>query len=229
MRRSQLLKILAEGISAVKRAHPTRVAIDGVDASGKTTLADELVHPLQQRGADVIRASIDGFHNPRAIRYRQGTDSPQGYYQDSFNLETLKLRLLEPLGPGGSLRYQSQVFDLHRERALESPIRQARKDSILLFDGIFLMRPELRGCWDFRIFIEVEFEVVIERVKSRDQELFGTPEQVHQRYIQRYIPAQRAYLQSCQPKELADVIVDNNDVHNPQIRTPLSPDLTPQR
>jgi uridine kinase len=92
------------------------------------------------------------------------------------------------------------VFDLRRERAQESPIRQARKDSILLFDGIFLLRPELRGCWDFRIFIEVEFEVVIERVKSRDQKLFGTPEQVRQRYTQRYIPAQRTYLQSCQPK-----------------------------
>jgi hypothetical protein len=39
-----------------------RVAIDGVDGVGKTTLADELVAPLQLLGRDVIRASIDGFH-----------------------------------------------------------------------------------------------------------------------------------------------------------------------
>jgi hypothetical protein len=64
---------------------------------------------------------------------------------------------------------------------------------------------------------------------SRDQEQFGTPEQVRQRYAQRYLPAQRVYLQSCQPKERADVVVDNNDVRNPQITTPVSHDLIPQR
>jgi uridine kinase len=40
--------------------HPTRVAIDGVDAAGKTTLDDELAEVLRERGRGVIRASIDG-------------------------------------------------------------------------------------------------------------------------------------------------------------------------
>src|SRR5712671_6202227 len=41
MNRSVLLKMLAERIVGVSRPNPVRVAIDGVDGAGKTTLADE--------------------------------------------------------------------------------------------------------------------------------------------------------------------------------------------
>ena len=78
-----MLEQLAAAIAARRLDHPTRVAIDGVDGSGKTTLADELVEPLRRAGRDVIRASVDGFHNPRAIRHRQGRDSADGYYLDA--------------------------------------------------------------------------------------------------------------------------------------------------
>ncbi|MDH4033877.1 MAG: hypothetical protein OEV80_08770, partial [candidate division Zixibacteria bacterium] len=61
MPRPKLIEQLAEMINIVKRSHTVRVAIDGVDASGKTTLADELVTPLEAKGRSVIRASIDGF------------------------------------------------------------------------------------------------------------------------------------------------------------------------
>lgn len=47
------------------RTHPLRVlrvAIDGPDAAGKTTLADDLAAHLTGRGRPVIRASVDDFH-----------------------------------------------------------------------------------------------------------------------------------------------------------------------
>jgi len=84
-----LLEQLAAAIAARRLDHPTRVAIDGVDGSGKTTLADELVEPLRRAGRDVIRASVDGFHNPRVVRYTRGPDSPEGYFLDSFDYATL--------------------------------------------------------------------------------------------------------------------------------------------
>jgi len=217
LERSQLLELLADRITAVKRAHPIRVAIDGVDASGKTTLADELVQPLQDRGQHVIRASIDGFHNPRQVRYRQGPNSPQGYYQDSFNLEALQAHLLEPLGPDGNLQYWTEAFDFRHDTPLKSPRRHALKSSILLFDGIFLLRPKLCDHWDFKIFVEIGFDVAVERAVSRDRYLFATPEELRERYAQRYIPAQRLYLRACNPQERADVVVKNEDIHDPDI------------
>ena len=104
MKRSDMIEEISSLIVLIERPHPIRVAIDGVDAAGKTTLADELAGPIRTRGRAVIRASVDGFHNPRHFRYRLGADSPEGYYRDSFDYETLKAVLLDPLGArGGSL------------------------------------------------------------------------------------------------------------------------------
>ena len=59
MKRAQLLEELAGAITRVELSHPTRVAIDGPDAAGKTTLAEELAPIVQSYRRPVIRASID--------------------------------------------------------------------------------------------------------------------------------------------------------------------------
>src|SRR5947207_12522408 len=110
MKRSQLLQWLARRILEIKQPHPIRVAIDGIDAAGKTTLAEELVTFIQAHGRPVIRASIDGFHNPARIRHQRGPASPEGYYQDSFNYQALAESLLIPLGPDGTRQYAAAVF-----------------------------------------------------------------------------------------------------------------------
>ncbi len=218
MKRIQLVEQVAHQIAATKRTHPFRVAIDGVDAAGKTTLANELVGPLEKRNRPVIRASIDGFHNPRLVRYRRGKDSPEGYFYDSFDLEALKTYLLKPLGPGGNGQYQTAVFDFRTDSRIFPAKQQAQANSILLFDGVFLLRPEHIGCWDFTVFLDVDFDVVIERAARRDLALFGSAEQVRERYRTRYIPGQKIYLNTCQPRARADVLIDNNDLMNPRIR-----------
>jgi len=152
VQRQQLLDELAFYIDSIPSQHPLRVAIDGVDAAGKTSLANELVTPLQKRGRSVIRASIDSFHNPQSIRYQQGKDSPAGYFQDSFNLQSLIANLLTPLGPGGNLQYQKEIFDFREDAATRQQTFIAKGNAILLFDGVFLLRPELCNYWDLKIF-----------------------------------------------------------------------------
>ena len=112
MTREIALSQLADAIVSLQRSHPLRVAIDGIDASGKTTLADQLAPVIEQRGRPVIRASIDGFHRPRSERYRRGPDSPEGYYEDSFDCASLQSALLHPLGPNGSRLYRHAIFDV---------------------------------------------------------------------------------------------------------------------
>ena len=73
---------------------PARVAIDGVDAAGKTTLADELAERLP--GAK--RLSADDFLRPPEERYRQGRESPVGYYEDSFDHARLRRAVLDSDG-----------------------------------------------------------------------------------------------------------------------------------
>ena len=87
--RDELLSRLAEAVGSVTIAHPTRVAVDGPPAAGKTTLADELAVVLRAQGREVIRASIEGFLLPRSQRYRRGEDSAEGCYHDSFDFERM--------------------------------------------------------------------------------------------------------------------------------------------
>ncbi|HEX6676686.1 MAG TPA: uridine kinase [Actinomycetes bacterium] len=215
--RAALLQGLAELVAALRRPHPVRVAVDGPDAAGKTTLADELATVLEARGRTVVRASVDGFHRPRAERYRRGERSPEGYWLDSFDHQAIRASLLDPLGPGGSRRYRTRTFDFRRDRPRAAPVRVAPEDAILVFDGVFLLGPELDPAWDFRIFVDVPFSETLRRAVARDRDLFGSADAVRERYRQRYVPGQRLYFAAARPREHADVVVDNRDPAAPKL------------
>lgn len=216
--RNDLAQYLATRILALELTHPARIAFDGVDAAGKTTLADALAGLLPTISPrPVIRASIDSFHNPREARYRQGPDSPEGYYQDSFDIPALKRSLLDPLGPGGSRRIQAAWFDFRTNTIVRADTVHAAPDAVLLFDGIFLMRPELAGYWDLTIFVQVTFETVLARVIQRDRAYLGDEQNIIRRYRQRYIPAQQRYLETCRPAERADIVIGNDNVEKPDL------------
>ncbi len=217
MTRDELLDVLAGRVDGVRRAHPVRVAIDGVDAAGKTTLADELAEVLEGRGRDVIRASVDDFHNPASVRLQRGLESAEGYYRDSFNHSSLIEDLLAPLGPGGSGRFRRAVFDYRSDAPIDAPSESAARDAVLLFDGVFLHRLELRAFWDYSIFVRAGFDVTVARAERRDLELFGSVEGVRSRYEQRYVPGQRLYLTEVQPDRYASIVVDNDDPLSPRI------------
>jgi uridine kinase len=215
VKRSQVLEELASRILQIEQPHALRVAIDGPDAAGKTTFAQELCALLQDHLRPVIRASIDGFHNPARIRYWRGANSPEGYYYDSFNYQALTESLLVPLGHGGSHQYRSAVFDYRTDSEVQIPIQVAEVNAVLLFDGVFLLRAELIEYWDFTVFVEADFETTLARAERRDTVRFGSIEEVRRRYEQRYIPGQKLYFDKCHPKEVAKVVVDNNDLQNP--------------
>ena len=222
MTRGSCVARLASMIAAVQRAHPARVALDGVDGAGKTHLADELVGPLSRGGRQIIRASIDGFHFPRADRYKRGRESADGYFRDSFNYEQLRSQLLDPLGPGGSRRCRTATFDYRVDSPVDAPLLTADPDAILLVDGVFLQVPQLAGAWDFVVWVEAPFETTVERAVRRDTARGGEEEATRAAYAVRYVPGQRMYLDSCEPKINADVIFENSDFDEPRLT--LRPD-----
>jgi uridine kinase len=218
--RTALIADLAGRIVAVKRPHPLRVAIDGVDAAGKTTLADELAEVIRARGRPVIRASVDSFHRPRVERQRRGALSPEGYYHDSFDYPALLMSLLVPLGPDGSRRYCGAAFDHRTDARVHLPVEVAPVDAVLLVDGVFLLRPELVHQWEYRVFVDVAFSTVLDRAVERDRALFGSAAVVEERYRRRYIPGQQIYLAEARPHERADMIVHNDDPGKPRLSPP---------
>jgi uridine kinase len=213
--RGELLDRLAGAIGSVTTSHPLRVAVDGPPAAGKTTLADELALLLRTRGREVIRASTEGFHLPRAQRYRRGEFSPEANYHDSFDYDALRRVLLDPLGPDGDGRYQDAIYDTDTDTALSQPVTTATADAVLLLDGVFLLRPELIDRWDLSIFVSAAFEQTLDRARIRDLARLGSTAEIERRFRTRYIPAQKLYLATARPADHADIIVHNDEPRLP--------------
>lgn len=200
--------------SPVHNGHPLRVAIDGIDAAGKTTLRGELAQVLRARGHTVVEASIDDFHHPRAVRHKDGHDDWKGYWHHSFNLDRLTSDLLVPLGPGGDLRFRTRHHDLATDRVLDDePWQLAEGDEVLLVDGVLAQRPELRDYWDFVIFVYVGFDEAYRRMAVRDH---AAADPTHPDNA-RYYGVQRYYLSTYRPDQSADVVLDNSEVEHPRI------------
>ena len=212
MKRSELLNLIADRVIREHGDEPFIVAIDGVDAAGKSILAGALAEELRDRGILVSEASVDGYHNPRAVRMVRGRDSPEGFYRDSFNLESLREHLLDPFRAGGE--YRLHMFDHRMDSPDPSMLYEFKPGTVLVFDGVFSLRPELRGYWDLTIYLSITEEESLRRGVERDP---GDREELIRRYKARYIPGQHLYKEEARPEEYTDIIVDNNDPSNPKI------------
>lgn len=222
--RGDLLVRLAEAVGSVTVAHPLRVAIDGPPAAGKTTLADELAVVLRGRGYEVIRATIEGFLHPRAHRHRRGLYSAEGCYFDNHDDEALRRVLLDPLGPHGDRRFRREVYDKRTDTPVVAEQETAQADAVLLFDGVFLLRPELIDRWDLRIFVSTAFEGTLARAFVREQGRME-PDDIERRWRERYIPSQELYLADARPADRADIVVHNDEIERPgwEVRAHVRP------
>lgn len=216
MPRAELLTRLAGLLASHRPPHTLRVAVDGPDAAGKSTLAAELARSLAGT-RETILASVDHFHRPRHARYQRGQLSPDGYYQDAFDYDAIVASVLRPLGPGGSRRYRTAVFDYRTDTPSVEPARHAAQDAVLLFEGVFLLRPALRDFWDLTVYLDIDPDEAIRRASARDVDLFGSAEAVRDRYRLRYLPAQRLYQAEAAPQAHAHVVIDNNDPSRPRL------------
>jgi uridine kinase len=199
--RSEVLNAAADQVPHRDRA---LVAVDGVDGAGKTTFADELAEVLRARGREVVRASVDDFHHPQAIRWQRGRTSPEGFFLDSFDYQRFTTDLLVPFAAGQPFRRAGH--DLATDAYVTPPAEVAPPHAILLVDGIFLHRDELAGHWDFSIFLEAGFAVSVARTARRD----GSSPDPDDPRNRRYVEGQRLYFARCDPAARAGLVIDNN-------------------
>ena len=88
--------------------------------------------------------------------------------------------------------------------------------AVLIFDGIFLHRPQLRGFWDMSVYVHVPFAVSVPRGAARG---YGHPDPQHPSN-RRYVEGQQRYLAQCDPAAVADVVLDNTDLGRPVLLRP---------
>jgi hypothetical protein len=92
----------------------------------------------------------------------------------------------------------------------------APTDAILLFDGVFLQRPEISSYWDLTVFVDAPFKVTVARMSNRDG---ATPPDVDALENRRYVEGQKLYLQTCDPRNAAMLVFNNENLASPELIT----------
>ena len=194
--RRHVLERIARGIS--ERAAGTasfHVAIDGPDAAGKTTFArdlDDVLYPMLPEGAELRRFSADDLIIPLVLRRSEEAADPRWVYENVYPLDRI------------------------REITIGDPAHE-RPGTVVLVDGMSLLRPELEDLWHLRIYLSVPESVTVERVLARLNEEDDEPEAVRARYQERYLPALRLYREIADPVSRSEVVIDMHDPDSPVV------------
>ncbi len=83
-----------------------------------------------------------------------------------------------------------------------------------IFEGMFLLRPNLLPMFDFKIRLELDEQSVFDRAITRDRADFENWGDLALHYIGQTLPAQRLYRWFCQPSSVADLTIFLSDNQN---------------
>jgi len=200
---------LAERIVRTPPARPgwaRLAALSGVDASGKGTLARATAAELERRGLGVALVGLDDWHQPPAVRFG-GSEPGEHFYRHAFDFEEVFSQVVEPLR-----LHRELSLSVRRPHPFTGEPRTLAYDwsdvDVVLFEGVFLLRRDLRPRYDLTVWIDCPFDVALERALRRNQE--GLPAaQLIEDYRRIYFPAQQFHLERDRPRESAGVVVDN--------------------
>jgi uridine kinase len=90
-------------------------------------------------------------------------------------------------------------------------------EAAVVFEGMFLFRPELNPHWDFRLLLDIDAATSISRAVARDSGVLGPEEVVRRKYELRYEPAWQLYVSLDRPEQHANIIIGNTDFSRPRI------------
>jgi uridine kinase len=184
----------AQLLSEVARCateEPILVAVDGLAGSGKSTIAGALPAELEGRHVSVV--PVDEFYEPD-VRAWRGWTARQGY-ERHFDHIRVERELLQPLRHRTPARYAA--FDwTHRTGG---GTRRVDPVGIVVVEGVFLLRPRLRGYWHASIWVAAPREVREHRLRQRAH---GDAE-----WINQWMRAEDHYIDVDDPARAASLVV----------------------
>ena len=162
--------------------------IDGRCTSGKSTLAKAVAEEL-----DAVLIHMDNFF----LRPEQRT--PERYAEPGGNVDYERFieEVLTPLKKGEAFDYRP--FDC-RTMSLSEPVH-VPSHTIVVIEGSYSMRPELREFYDLKVFLDVSSEEQMERVKKRN------PDKV-EAFRTKWIPYEEKYFSTYNIRNACDIIIN---------------------
>ncbi|MCM1182436.1 MAG: uridine kinase [Roseburia sp.] len=172
--------------SLPETGRPRIIAIDGRCASGKTTLAEQLREVL-----DCTVIHMDEFF----LRPEQRTQERLRTAGGNVDYERFLTEVLSPLREGTVFAYRP--YDCKRQ-ALAEPIRIVPGE-LALVEGSYSCHPALWDAYDLRIFLTVEPQEQLRRIRKRNGE------QAAEIFLKKWIPMEELYFSAFQIESRCDL------------------------
>ena len=137
------------------------VAISGIDGSGKSTMAQQIVERLKSRGLNAVSIGLDAWHHPPEKRFNKDTPA-QHFYNHAFRFDELFNILINPLKHNRSAHIMVELTSLPSNDLYLHSYELDEVDVIVL-EGIFLFKKELKKNYDLAFWVECSFETAFRR------------------------------------------------------------------
>jgi uridine kinase len=205
MNTDEVIELIASRRQELSRTASLLVAISGIDASGKSTLARQIVEGLKSQGLNAAMIGLDAWHHPSEKRFNEKSPA-QHFYDHAFRFDELFALLINPLKRNKSAHTTVELTKLP-ENDLYLHSYDLDEVDVIILEGIFLFRKELRKNYDLAFWVECSFETALRRALLRNQEGLSEEETIRD-YRTIYFPAQRIHLMRDEPLSNADGIVE---------------------
>lgn len=171
------------------------VGIDGRGGSGKSTFARE----LEQASCDVTVVEFDDFYRPLAERQERAGrgDTEIG---GNFDWRRLRDQVLLPLSHDEPATYQR--YDWPSDQMAEW--HSVPCGGIVLVEGNYSTRPELRELYDFTIWIDAPHELRLQRGLERGGD------DTLERWLTEWMPEEDRYIAADDPATRVHLVLDGS-------------------
>jgi uridine kinase len=193
---------------AIDERRPVLVAVSGIDGAGKGFVGQRLVAALLADGLRAQLLGVDGWLALPAVRFSE-TAPGERFYAQGLRFDDLVGQVLAPLRVARSLRTVVAHLDETADR-FEPRELVCHDLDVLVVEGVFLLRRDVRRWFDLGIWVECTFVTALERAIARAQE--GLPAAATAQAYQRvYFPAQALHLERDAPREAAALRIANDE------------------
>ncbi len=173
---------------AAGKPEPAILAIDGRCASGKTTLGKALAAEW-----DASLFHMDDFYLQPHQRTPERLAEPGG----NVDRERFLAEVLLPLTVGKPVTYRR----FNCGTLTFEPAEIIEPKPVAIVEGSYSCHPVLRNRFDLRIFLDIDPEEQIRRIRLRD----GS--EAAERFRTIWIPLEEAYFTGCKVRESCDIYV----------------------
>lgn len=165
------------------------IAIDGRCASGKTTLAEQL-----QKVHECNVIHMDDFYLPMEKRTEKIMAQPGG----NIDYERLLGEIILPIKEGKQTVYHP--YNCHNNCFL--PPQKVERKLGTIIEGSYSCHPDLKEYYDLCIFMDIPYELQLERLKKRNKALLED-------FINIWIPREEYYFNTFNVRKYCDVVIRN--------------------